>query len=433
MNTYKNSLVLVLTLFLMCCSVSLYSCSMYKVTVGNKTLVGCNEDAWRLTSRIWFETAKNEGEYGAAFTGSRQVGDNKFAPQSGMNEVGLVFSRLVAYHPEKITNQGSKKHITDEVTYLTNILHACKTIQEVKDYITRYDRTIFIDDVFIYVDQFGDYLVVEPYEFIEGNDSTYVLANFCPSLTSNEAARKQTKYKKGEDFLKIHPRDTTLGFCIALSDTMHLCRNRNGDGTLLTSIWDTHNGSVNLYFYHRYDTTIQYNLSEELALGDHIISIPSLFPENTEFERLAEYKTPFNMPLLRYALVVIGGLMLVLSLFYVNSYRNKKMRDKFNHIKLFFAGLNILLFVYLFVLATNRSIFYFDAPYDHYSSLWISFSSYIPFLLLLTIIPFTLFNIGYLVTNNRKYGMKSLLVINNILFLILMIAFSYWGLFDFFN
>lgn len=34
----------------------------------------------------------------------------------------------------------------------------------------------------------------------------------------------------------------------------------------------------------------------ELAKGDHTLGIPDLFPQNSEFERLAAYKTPFNTP-----------------------------------------------------------------------------------------------------------------------------------------
>ena len=93
-----------------------------------------------------------------------------------------------------------------------------------------------------------------------------------------------------------HGLDTSLNFCMAMSDTMHVCRNRNGDGTLLTSIWDSQKGLVNLYFYHSYDSTVQFSLSEELVKGDHMISLPTLFPENPEFERLVKYKTPFNVP-----------------------------------------------------------------------------------------------------------------------------------------
>ncbi|KAA3631694.1 MAG: hypothetical protein DWQ02_16085, partial [Bacteroidetes bacterium] len=77
------------------------ACSMYKITADGKTMVGCNEDAWRTTSKIWFENAETPNEYGAGFTGSRQVSGNRTAPQSGMNEVGLTFARLVAYYPKQ--------------------------------------------------------------------------------------------------------------------------------------------------------------------------------------------------------------------------------------------------------------------------------------------------------------------------------------------
>lgn len=422
-----------MSFFLICFHQSANACSMYKVTVDGKTMVGCNEDAWRTTSRIWFENSKNENGYGACFTGSRKVGANEFAPQSGMNEEGLVFSRLAAYHPNKNLKQIDKKQITNEVRYLTDILHKCKTIDEVKRYIEMYDHSIFLDDVFIYIDKSGDYLVVEPYKTIEGNDPSYVLANFCPSFTSNQNARKQTRYKNGEDYLKDNSLDTSLIFYVAMSDTMHVCRNRNGDGTLLTSIWDTQKGLVNLYFYHSYDSTIQFNLTKELALGDHIISIPSLFPHNAEFKRLSEYKTPFNVSSLRFTLVFIGGVFFFLSFLYLISYFNKRNTDNFNLIKLLFSGLNVLLVAYLFILATNINIYYFDAPYQHYSSDLISLSSYIPFLLLLLIIPITLYNIRYIKINSKSIWIKSALIFNNMIYLLLIIGFGYWGLFDIVN
>lgn len=124
-----------------------HACSMYKITVDGKTMVGCNEDAWRITSVIWFENANEQQKYGAGFTGSRQTFDHKTAPQSGMNEAGLTFSRLVAYHPKKAIDLSGKKKITNEVSYLTDILHQCATVDEVKHYIKQYDHSIFIDDV----------------------------------------------------------------------------------------------------------------------------------------------------------------------------------------------------------------------------------------------------------------------------------------------
>lgn len=436
MKLINNSISKPILLFcfsLMCYHQYGLACSMYKVTSSGKTLVGCNEDAWRLTSNIWFENSTSDNKFGAGFTGSRMVGVNKYAPQSGMNEVGLVFSRLVAFHPKKNLNQKDKKQINNEVQYLTDIMHKCSTVNEVKQYISSYDHSIFLDDVFIYVDQSGDYLIAEPYQIIEGNDSSYVLANFCPSLTNNQSARKQMRFKNGEDYLKLHGINSSLKFCIDMSDTMHVCRNRNGDGTLLTSIWDTKNGLVNLYFYHNYEATKQFNLKEELAKGNHIISIPSLFPENTEFKRLANYKTPFNLPILRLLLVFIAGGLLFLSLLLVINYFKKRTIDAFNHVKLIFSVLNLLLIAYLFVLCTNINIYYFDAPYKHYSSLLISLSSYTPFLLLIVIVPLTYYNKQYIQFNSKIKWMKYFLIINNLTYLALLIAFNYWGLLHIIN
>jgi len=433
MITNKIANLLLTTIFFFTSPSFTTACSMYKVTLGEKTMVGCNEDAWRTTSRIWFENPKNKGEYGACFTGSRNVGGNKFAPQSGMNEFGLVFSRLTSYHPQKEVNHLGKKQINDEVEYFTSILHQCKTVKEVKAFIEQYDYSFFKDDVFIYVDKSGDYLVVEPYQLIEGNDSSYVLGNFCPSITTNQQARKQRKFKCGEDYVKKNGIDTTFKFCTALSDTMHVCRNRNGDGTLLTSIWDTQQGLVNLYFYHNYKSTVQFDLSEELAKGDHLLSIPELFPENLEFKRLAEYKTPFNMPILRVGLVFVAGFLLLLSFLWMISYFKHRNRKRYNRIKLALSGLNVLLIPFLAVLATTKNIFYFDAPYQHYHSDWLSLSSYIPILLLLVIVPMSVYNFRYLKWNQERIWMKGILFSNNLLYLLLVIGFGYWGFFEIIN
>jgi len=81
----KNAKILLTLLFLFSVNFG-KPCSMYKVTKNGKTMVGCNEDAWRTTPNIWFEIGNNKAPFGAAFTGSRFDGKNGYAPQSGMNE-----------------------------------------------------------------------------------------------------------------------------------------------------------------------------------------------------------------------------------------------------------------------------------------------------------------------------------------------------------
>jgi hypothetical protein len=401
------------------------SCSMYKVTKNGKTMVGCNEDAWRTTSHIWFEVGQNN-QYGAAFTGSRWDGENGYAPQSGMNEHGLVFSRLASYHPKLITSKFNNRiQITNPTRYLKDILHSCKTVEEVKKYIEKYDQRYFIEDVFIYIEQSGKYIIVEPYKILSGNDAKYVLSNFCPSITPKSAANKLERYKKGTSFLtsKI---ETDLDFCRKLSDTMHVCREKIGDGTLLTSIWDSTNGVVNLYFYHQYDQTVQFNLTKELAKGNHILKIDTLFPKNAEFEKLASYQTPQNNDTIR-ALLMISGLFFALcSVYFLIHFIANRKKDKFNALKILVVPFGLLLFYYMLVLCTNIAIFYFPAPYTSPTSIFVSGTSYIPYILVLLILPSLWAN--YRLMHEKLWSRFALVMISmlNVLVVLLIGFFVYW-------
>lgn len=410
-----------------------WACSMYKITADGKTMVGCNHDTWLTTPKIWFENAKLPTEYGAGFTGARQVGQNRTAPQSGMNEKGLVFSRLVAYYPNMNATLGHRLEIDNEVDYLTDILHTCASVEEVKQYIEQYDHSFFSQDVFIYIDSAGSYLIVEPYTCTIGNQQTYVLSNFCPSITDNQEARQLIRYKNGEDFLNMYEASTSLAYCSALSDTMHVCRDRNGDGTLLTSIWDTKDGTVNLYFYHNFEATVQFNLAEALSKGDHLIDIPNLFPNNSEFERLKSYKTPFNTPVLRMLLVAMAGLLLMIQvLLMLFARRISRAEFTLRHVFLI-SVLNLSLIGYLFILATNEHIYYFDAPYQDASSHVISVFSYTPFLLILAFVPFCLFTIKRLRSTYITHWIKATLAFSSLIYVTLILGLGYWGLYSFWN
>jgi len=407
------------------------ACSGYKITIGNKTILGSNEDAWRISPHIWFEKGTSIGNYGAAFTGSRYDGENGYAPQSGMNEMGLAFERLASYHP-KSENFAIRKTITNPTKYLKDILHTCKTVEEVHAYISKYDHSYFIEDVFIYVDKSGQYLIVEPYTLTIGNEPTYVLSNFCPSITSEQNANKLERYRNGVEFLK-NGIDTTLEFCTALSDTMHVCREKIGDGTLLTSIWDLNNGTVNLYFYHDYNTTVQFNLKEELEKGDHIIAIETLFPHNNEFEKLRNYKIPKNNNLIGVFIVASAGLFLFTSIFFLIQYFKRKVNKKYPYIQLLLFPLGLILFYYMYVLSGSINVFYFPAPYKDPTNVFVSLTSYIPFLLLLLIIPLYIINYRLFKENSWSIFAKGLLTLNNLVYIVLVGLFVYWGFYNIFN
>lgn len=409
-------------------------CSMYKITAAGKTMLGSNYDAYYLTTRIWFENGKNSGDYGAVFTGGRVVGENNIAPQSGMNEFGLAFTQAAVHSKE--SKAANKKTIVNTTTYLKDILHKCKTVEEVKDYINQYDHSIF-SAVFLYTDKSGKYLIVEPDTMIMGNEPKYVLSNFCPSTTTDLNEVKLVRYRNGVEFLKSKI-DTTIDFCTALSDTMHVCRKKIGDGTLLTSIWNVNAGITYLYFYHDYKHLVQFNLKDELAKGNHAFEIPTLFPPNAEYEKLINFKIPQNSSAIQLFFIFCGGLFLFSSLFFFISFiRNRKSKTEikkpFDKIKLLLSLLSVILLYYVFVLATNELIFYFPSPYKDATFSLLNIAAYIPFLMLLLIIPLFGINWKLFIENGWGNFSKWLFAINNVTYLTLIVLFTYWGLYNVFN
>lgn len=404
-----------------------FPCSTYKVTVNGSTMYGMNYDTWFDHPRIWFET---EG-YGAVFSGANYQGGNDLTPQSGMNEFGLSFGTLATATPENGKVSPNKKQISSRSFYLKDILHNCKTVEEVKAYIEEYDHSSLSNDVFIYTDKSGQYLIVEPYTMTLGNENKYVLANFCPSTIIDFSTIKQQRYINGTTFLN-NKIDTSIAFCTALSDTMHVCRNKIGDGTLLTSIYDLNKGIVYLYFYHDYNHMVAFNLKEELAKGNHSFEIPSLFPANAEYQKLLDFKTPMNSASINLFMRFCLLLFLISTIYFFVSYiRNRKI--KYAPYKLLLSSMCLIMMYYIFVLAREINIFYFPAPYKGYNFSMVDFAAYIPFLTLLLIIPLLLITIKVFTENAWRNLSKWLFAINNLIFLTLIVLFTYWGLYDVFN
>ena len=422
----KKAFKSLLGILLLLAGQSSFACSTYKLTSAGKTMVGMNYDAWFLKPRIWFETAG----YGAAFTGANDQGGTEFTPQSGMNVHGLSFGTLATATPKNGQPVAGKKPISNRANYLKDILHRCKTVAEVKAYIEQYDHSTLAHDVFLYTDASGAYLVVEPYTLTLGTDDKYVLANFCPSTVSDLSTIKQERYVRGNAFLNTKT-GTSLDFCTALSDTMHVCRPKIGDGTLLTSIWDLNGGKINLYFYHDYKNLVQFDLKEELQKGDHVLEIPALFPPTEEYQQLVNFKTPLNSSAVD-SILRSGFLLFSFSTVYFGVSYLRRRKVKYAPYKLLSAALSFIMMYYMYVLKTEPGIFYFPAPYKAPGSTLVSMASYIPFLAFLTLIPLLYIN-GKLFRERVWHPVsRGLFTLNNMAVLGLVGLFAYWGLYNIF-
>ena len=244
-------------------------CSMFKVTMNGKTMVGNNEDYWNPNTRIWFEQGKN-GEYGAVY-----VGFDNFYPQGGMNQAGLVFDGFGEDY-KAINDTLGKKNLS--VDFLKDILKKCTTVDDVKQYLIQYKLSGLETSMFLFIDKTGKYLVAEGDSLIIGNNPYYVLSNFYPSQVKDENEIDIPFYQKGRRLLENH-RDTSINFCSSVMDTMHQEKDWGG-GTMYTTIYDLNAGIIYLYFFHDYTHVVKYSLDHELKKGDYSFAIPELFPEN---------------------------------------------------------------------------------------------------------------------------------------------------------
>lgn len=190
---------------------------------------------------------------------------------------------------------------------------------------------------------------------------------------------------------------------------------------------------MNLYFYHDFKTSVQFNLSEELKKGYHIIAVETLFPHNSEFEKLRNFKTPKDSILIGIFIVTSAIFFLLTSIFFLIQYFRRKENVKYAYIQLILFPIGLILSYYMYVLSGSANVFYFPAPYKDPTNVFVSLTSYIPLLILLLILLFAVVNFRLLKNNSWGYLGLGLFTLNNLIYIILIGLFAYWKFYDIFN
>ncbi len=386
---------------------------MFKITVGRNNIIGCNNDAWVTEPQLKFT---NKG-YGAAFTGATRY-NGKIAPQSGMNEFGIVFTTL-SINPPKHQKTFQGIQINDRSQFLESVLQKCKTLEEVEQFYSRFNRSCFIQDLFVYIDSSGRVLFVEPFVMHYRDDASLIQSNFCPSETTDLTDIQQRRFIRGNAFI-ANGYSADFYFGMNLIKEMSVSRKRHGDGTLISTIWDNRNLKFDVVFYHDFDHIKSFSLKKELAEGEGIYKLDTMFPRNKDFEELKTYKTPFNTPVLRLLLAIVGFLSGILGLWFAI----RAIRASVWKLKLFWALqtlASLIGFGYCFILATDIAMFYYDWPYFHPSSNWRTLMSYTPLVIGLVF----LINLFYLNKCIHKQAID--LMLETVLFVGILTGFLYWS------
>ena len=230
-------------------------------------------------------------------------------PQGGMNEAGLAFDGLTTLPKPLKKSYGLP--VGNALEFVKQIMQTCKTVEDVRRFAVQYNRQEFFNNgEYMFADRSGHYLVMESDTLLMGNDDKYLIANFCPSVTSEKEKLGWDRYRRGVEYIRNHPGDSNPDYTLALVDTMHECREKIGDGTMYSFVTDLDKGELSLYFYHDFDHEVRFNLEQELSKGDHVIDMLTIFPPNKEYQRLTSYKTPQKNVWVLAFLYLVRGLFL---------------------------------------------------------------------------------------------------------------------------
>jgi hypothetical protein len=405
---------------------------MFKVTAKGKTMVGNNEDSWGRDARIWFEP-RTKDQFGVVCVGYAR----KQHPDGAMNEYGLVFDAFtMPYKPNLPERDHNKKDFA--YSQLMTIMQQCKTVDEVYAFLNKLNlhilngSIIFNGGMLLFVDKTGKYLVVEASKMTFGNDDKFALVNFSIAETKDLNTVKTERYRKGIAFLNNNKLNTSISFCTALSNTMSVERAKIGDGTLYTSLYDLEDGLVHLYFYHDFSKRLTFNIKEELSKGKHSYDFATLFPDNNSFQKFLDYKTPQNNNKMLVFILTCGLLFFFSFAFFLFTFFRTSSTGH-RYFKLWLSLLSLALCVYMYVLIRNEGIYYFPSPYNDGRSIIVAMTSYLPFVLLIAIIPVLTVVVKIYREKKWRWFANYLLGANSIAYIILVVLFFYWKLFDVFN
>jgi tetratricopeptide (TPR) repeat protein len=257
------------------------ACTMIKITVKGKTLVGNNEDFTNADTRIWFEPGTGI-RFGVVYVGYSQL-----SPEGGVNEAGLVFDAFgVSNKPLRDT---AGKLPVFEMDLKRRIMQECSTVEQVKALIDKYNLYFWSHAVWVFIDKPGNYLVVDGDSVTLGSNRCFVQTNFRQCEIKDEKEISCPRYLKAMALLKNHC-ETSTEFCTSLMDSVHQ------QTTLYTTVYDLEAGTIDLYYFHNYTKGIRFSIKEELKKGKRVLRIPELFPDviNPGYQGMLNLKATFD-------------------------------------------------------------------------------------------------------------------------------------------
>jgi len=254
-----------------------FACSMYKITMDGKTIVGNNEDWHSPNTQMWFVNGE-ESEYGVM-----NIGLIDGFAQGAINEAGLMFDGFGM--PYLAINNMEGKTQMPIGQAMQNIMHTSSNVKEVKDYLSKIDLSSLTTGMVVFVDRTGDYLIVEGEGLILGNDAEQSFSNFYPSQTSCTSDVDLPYYQNGINFQEKYEANFSMDYCSAVMENFSqatVSKPSSVSKTQYTTVYDLENLIIQVYLFNNFEECVEIDLKEYLQKGNQTLSIPDLFSKTSE-------------------------------------------------------------------------------------------------------------------------------------------------------
>lgn len=252
------------------------SCTIVFASDNKKVFAASNEDFYNIFGTIWFIPATS-GKYGRIYFGWNNIHEGLKFPQGGMNEKGLFFDAATA-RTVVVPNDSTKPRYEGNIAL--KVLEECSTVEEVIALFNRYDQGGTIGGQYLFGDQFGNSVIIEPNNFVRKNDRYQIVTNFYHSTVKPENIT-DIRYRLASGLFAETENISVELFRSILYATHYEDYSGSLVTTLYSYICDLKKGDIYIYHFHNFDEVVKINLQEELKKGERYQSIISLFSQES--------------------------------------------------------------------------------------------------------------------------------------------------------
>lgn len=247
-------------------------CTMFKITIAGKTLIGNNED-WKdpYTKIIYFPPEK--GKFGGIYF---SYGDGE--PQGGMNDQGLVFDGFSTSSLPVLNSVGREVF---QGNLVSKAMEECSTVEEVIRIFNKYDLRWMKYSQLMFADKDGDSVIIEGDVMHRGKGNFQIATNFYLSKIEKTEKINDPRYLIASDLLEH--ADVSLKFCRTVLNSVH--QESSSVNTMYSNIYDPQSKLIYLYLFHNFENAILLDMNKELKKGKRMEDLPDRFPGTHAFKK----------------------------------------------------------------------------------------------------------------------------------------------------